>query len=93
MVISLALGAVVISAAMSFLFKWFYTVTYSVIFGIFLVMIPNMLTESCVLGFNGTSALSIFVMILGFLLSFYLGDIKRNNERIKALVARSKNRG
>ena len=73
MAVGLALGAVVISFGMSRLFKRFYTATYSVIFGIFLSMIPNMLTENCVLGFNLISLISIVVMIAGFFVSYCLG--------------------
>ena len=72
----LAVGAVAISFTMSVLFKRFYTASFSVIFGIFLSMIPNMLTADCVLGWNGISALSLAVMILGFLISWYLGDLE-----------------
>lgn len=73
MVLGLAAGAVAISFGMSFLFKRFYTTTYSIIFGIFLSMIPNMLNENCVLGLNMTSAVSILLLIAGFLVSFFLG--------------------
>ena len=69
----LVVGAVAISFCMSRMFKRFYTATYSVIFGIFLSMIPNMLTEKCVLGFNVTSAISIAVMVVGFFVSYCLG--------------------
>ena len=69
----MAVGAVAISFCMNRLFKRFYTATYSVIFGIFLSMIPNMLTENCVLGFNLTSAISIAVMVAGFFVSYCLG--------------------
>ena len=88
MVGGLAVGAVAISFAMSLLFKRFYTASFSVIFGIFLSMIPNMLTESCVLGWNGASAVSLAVLILGFLVSWYLGDIKRHNAWLKARFAK-----
>lgn len=88
MVGGLALGAVAISFAMSQLFKRFYTASFSVIFGIFLSMIPNMLTESCRLGWNGISALSVAVLILGFLVSWYLGDIRRHNAWLKARFAK-----
>ena len=73
MVIGLAVGAVVISFGMSALFRRFYTATYSVIFGIFLSMIPNMLNENCILGLNGASAGSILLLIAGFFVSFFLG--------------------
>lgn len=77
MVIGLALGAVVISFCMSALFKRFYTATYSVIFGVFLSMIPNMLNENCVLGFNGISVVSVVLLVIGFFVSYFLG--KREN--------------
>lgn len=85
MVLGLAAGAVGISFAMSTLFRRFYTGTYSVIFGIFLSMIPNMLTENCHLRLDARSAVSIGLLILGFGISYYLGDIQTNNARIKKL--------
>ena len=89
MVGGLAAGAVAISFAMSWLFRRFYTASFSVIFGIFLSMIPNMLTENCVLGWNGPSAVSILVLILGFLVSWYLGDLPGHN----AWFTKMRNRG
>ena len=89
MVGGLAAGAVAISFAMSWLFKRFYTASFSVIFGIFLSMIPNMLNESCVLGRNMASVISIVVLILGFLVSWYLGDLEKHN----AWLANKRNRG
>lgn len=73
MAAGLALGAVAISFVMSALFKRFYTATYCVIFGIFLTMVPNMLSENCVLGFNGPSLVSLLLMIGGFFASWLLG--------------------
>ena len=89
MVGGLAVGAVAISFTMSLLFKRFYTASFSVIFGIFLSMIPNMLTENCVLGWNGPSAVSILVLILGILISWFLGDLPGR----KAWFANMRNRG
>ena len=93
MVGGLAVGAVAISFGMSWLFRRFYTASFSVIFGIFLSMIPNMLTEDCVLGWNGTSVISAAVLILGFLVSWYLGDLERHNAWLKARFAKKRNRG
>ena len=93
MVGGLAVGAVVISFAMSLLFRRFYTASFSVIFGIFLSMIPNMLTENCVLGWNRVSALSLAVLVAGFLVSWYLGDIRQHNARLKAWFGKKRNRG
>jgi putative membrane protein len=92
MVIGLALGAVGISFVMSSLFRRFYTTSYSVIFGIFLSMIPNMLSDKCVLSFNGASALSLGLLVLGFLVSYYLGDIQGNDARLRAIFKREKGR-
>ena len=89
MVGGLAVGAVAISFAMSWLFRRFYTASFSVIFGIFLSMIPNMLTADCVLGWNGVSAVSVAVLILGFIISWFLGDLPRH----KARFAKKRNRG
>lgn len=82
MVIGLGLGAVVISFCISWLFKRFYTATFSVIFGIFLTMIPNMLNANCVLGLNWSSVISLMLLFVGFAVSFYLGNWdKRKKER------------
>ena len=93
MVGGLAVGAVAISFSMSWLFRRFYTASFSVIFGIFLSMIPNMLTEDCVLGWNGASVVSGVVLVLGFLVSWYLGDLPRHNAWLKAWFAKKRNRG
>ena len=88
MVVGLGLGAVSISFIMSTLFRYFYTGTYSIIFGIFLSMIPNMLSENCTLSWNTQSFVSIALMIIGFFISFYLGDLETNNLRLKKIFTR-----
>ena len=88
MAVGLGIGAVAISRGMNLLFRRFYTASYSIIFGIFLSMIPNMLSDNCTLGFNGVSVLSLVLAVLGFGLSFYLGDLVENNRRLKALFQR-----
>ena len=89
----LAVGAVVISFCMSALFRRFYTATYSIIFGIFLSMIPNMLSSSCVPGPDLKTVLSLVLMVLGFLLSYYLGDLEENNRKLSVFFAKHRNRG
>ena len=90
MVAGLALGAVGISFVMSLLFRRWYTGTFSVIFGIFLSMVPNMLTESCVLAWDIPSLLSLVVMVLGFALSFYLGDFQAHNAKLKQIIKKKR---
>ena len=91
MVIGLAAGAVAISFVMSQLFKRLYTATYSVIFGIFLSMIPNMLSDNCVLALNWPSIISLVLLVIGFAVSFYLGDLEINNRRIQDWFSKNKN--
>ena len=90
MIIGLAIGGIVISYIITKLFKYYYTMTYSIIFGSFLSMIPNMHNESCVLGVNLTSMVSIIVMVIGFLVSFYLSDLENNNEQMKKLFKKER---
>ena len=66
---------------MSWLFRRFYTASFSVIFGIFLSMIPNMLNETCVPGRNPETAVSFGVLVLGVLISWYLGKLPENKNR------------
>lgn len=90
MVLGLAIGAVGISYFMSQLFKRFYTASYSVIFGIFLSMIPNMLSENCSLGMNAASALSLALLMIGFLVSWYLGDLPGHNAQLRTWTEKLK---
>ena len=83
MLVGLAGGAVLISFVMSTLFRRFYTFTFSVVFGLFLSMIPNMLNEKCVLGINRMSMLSVILMVLGFIVSYYLGNVKKGDTNEK----------
>ena len=87
--IGLGIGALVISFIINKLIKHCYTMTFSVIFGLFLSIIPNVLNESCISGFNIGS---IFIVLIGFAISFYLGDIENNNNRIKKLVGKFKSK-
>ncbi len=86
MVLGLAAGAVGISFSMSLLFRKAYTATYSVIFGIFLSMIPNMLTPQCTLNADRQSAAALALMILGFAVSFFLGDLQGNLNYLHRLI-------
>ena len=84
MVVGLGIGAIGISFGMSMLFQHFYTMTFSVIFGIFLSMIPNMLNERCTLGMDAQSVISILVMVVGFFVSYYLGGLEdKTNEEME----------
>ncbi len=78
-------GGLIISFIINLLVKRFYTATFSVIFGLFISIIPSVLNESCYLAMNSASVVSIIVMITGFAVSLYLSDIRGNSEKIKKL--------
>ena len=90
----LALGALIISFLMSRLLKKYYTITFSVIFGLFLAIIPSVvLYDSCKLELNVRSFVSIGMTIVGFLIAYFLGKIEENEElqnKIKILFKKKK---
>lgn len=79
----LIIGMLLISFIMSKLIKYFYTTTFSVIFGLFISIIPNILNNSCFLGFNIESFISVIFLIIGFAFSYYLSNFHVNNIKIK----------
>ena len=90
-IVGLVIGGLGISALMSRLIKRFYTGTFSVVFGLFLAMIPNVLSDAWRgIGWNGATAVSFVLALLGFCLSFYLSDVEKNNSRLLRLFGRKK---
>ena len=79
----LVIGAFIISFVMNKLIKRFYTATFSIIFGLFLSIIPNVLNSSCVIGFNAQTVISFIILIIGFGISYFLGDVKNNYIKLK----------
>ena len=86
--LGLIVGAVVISAGMDFLLKKAYTATFSALFGFFLSIIPNMLNESCRIASAFDAAMALIFILVGFLVSYYLGDWKANTARLKQWLKR-----
>jgi putative membrane protein len=87
-VLGLIIGAIAISAVMDLLLRKAYTITFSILFGFLLSMIPNMLNASCRIQsvLDGTLALSF--TLAGFLVSYYLGDWKGNTARLRKWLKR-----
>ena len=85
--VGLGIGVLGISFVMNWLIKKYYTATFSIIFGLFIAIIPNVLNESCVFALNSTMVVSVFLALLGFAISYYLGDIQGNNEKIKKILS------
>lgn len=89
----LAVGAVVISTMMNLLIKNVYMGTFSVIFGLFLAIIPTVvMEESCTITSFPMGLAAVGFAVLGALISLYFGDIKGNNARIRRLFTKLKSR-
>ena len=86
----LVIGALVISFIINKLIKKYYTATFSIIFGLFLSIIPNVLNSSCTLGLNANSVISIIIMIISFGVSYFLGNVKENVKKIKSFFRKLK---
>lgn len=87
----LILGVFLISRIMNYFICRFYASTFSVIFGLFISIIPKVLNESCSIKSFEDEVLAILLILVGFLLSFYLGDIKNNNKKISEFFQKRKN--
>ncbi len=84
--VGLAIGAIAISLLFNKLFAKWYTGTYSVIFGLFISVILNFIfKEVKELGFalNGTTVVSVILLILGFALSYTFSRLEEIMERFK----------
>lgn len=81
MLIGVVGGGISVSLLMTALFKHFYTATFSVVFGLFVSMIPNILNETCVIGANVESVCALLLAVCGFVLSFYFGKIEEKGAK------------
>lgn len=78
--IGLGFGVLIIAYSINQLLRKHYTMTFSIIFGLFLSVIPSVLNESCALGMNITSVIAIAFAVLGFGLSYLFGKIGNTKE-------------
>ena len=72
------LGIVAFSALINYLIKNYYTVTYSIIFGLFLSITPSVLNSSVQLGFDIKTLVSIILLVFGFILSYKLSKLSED---------------
>ena len=86
--IGLVVGALLISIFMNFLIKRFYTMTFSIVFGLFCSIIPRVLTPECVITTTFDGVVAAILVVIGFLFSYYFEDIKGNNAKIKRLISK-----
>ena len=71
----LGLGALMIAYFMNRLLKKHYTLTFSIIFGLFVAIIPNILNESCYFALDIKMLISVLLLIAGAMGSYFLGKI------------------
>lgn len=87
----LIVGALVISFVMNLLIQKAYTGTFSVIFGLFLAIIPTVvMQESCAITTLPMGLAAIGFALLGVVISLYLGDVKGSNAHIVRLIQKMK---
>lgn len=86
------IGVMVFSIAITALLKRFYTATFSIIFGLFISIIPNVLrTETPLpIGLNGTTAVSLIVFLLGLVFSIFFSDLQENMKKVRRLLSGKK---
>lgn len=84
--LGLIVGALLISIIMNKLLSKYYTITFSIIFGLFLSIIPSVLNESCVVGINIPSLISLLMLILGFAISYFFGNLTENIKKLKEVI-------
>ncbi len=79
-----AAGVLVVSCLMDFLIRKCYTPTFSVIFGLFLSVIPAVIDESCVIGWNLKTLISVVIFILSFFASLMFSNWQKFRDGKKA---------
>ncbi len=92
--VGLLASALILSYIMHKLLARWYTATFATIFGLFIVMAPKVLSVEHLAAFGAdlTTLSYIAIAILGFMVSYYFGDIKGHNAKIRALIKRRKNK-
>lgn len=86
----LIIGAFLISTMINFCIKRFYTVTFSIILGLFISIIPRVLTAECHIVSFASFLYALLIGVLGFISSYYFSDIRTNNQRIKKIINKFK---
>ncbi len=70
-----ASGVLVVSLVIDRLIARCYTLTFSVIFGLFLSIVPAVFNESCVMGFNTETYVSLAILAISFLASLAFSNL------------------
>ncbi len=81
--VGLAVGVLAVSFLINKLIEKYYTLTFSIIFGMFISIIPKVLNESCVVGLNLKTAVSMGIMVVCFCLSLLFSNLEKIKEKRK----------
>ena len=88
----LVVGLLLFSLIMHVLMKRLYTGTFSAIFGLFLSIVPSVLRDEAgafiLPSSPAEAATALALVVVGFAVAYYMGDIQGNNERIRRLLGR-----
>ncbi len=79
--VGLVAGVLIVSFIINKLMDKYYTLTFSIIFGLFLSIVPKVLDESCVLGFNSRTYISIVILIVSFVLSLLFSNLEKIKDK------------
>lgn len=79
-VLGAGVGVLAFSSIINHLIKKHYTLTYSIIFGLFLSLVPSVINESVVIELNLNTLVSFIFLILGTLISYKLSMYSLEDE-------------
>lgn len=88
--LGLVMGVLVVSFIINKLIAACYTLTFSFIFGLFLSVVPSVMNESCAVGMNAKTAISVAIMIVSFVLSLLFSNIEKFKEKRESKASKSK---
>ncbi len=78
-----AAGVLVVSSLMGLLIAKCYTLTFSIIFGLFLSVVPAVFNESCVIGWNLKSLISLVILVVSFFASLCFSNWETLWDKLK----------
>ncbi len=73
----LAIGVLIVSFIINKLIAKCYTLTFSIIFGLFLSIVPSVMNESCAMGLNAKTFVSVVVFVVSLILSLLFSNIEK----------------
>ncbi len=75
--VGLVVGVLIVSFVINKLIAKCYTLTFSIIFGLFISIIPKVLNETCVIQMNSRTIVSFILFVAGVMLSLMFSNIDK----------------